>query len=259
MKIGFFDSGVGGLTVLNEALKKINCDYIYLADNLNAPYGIKEKEQVKKYIEICIEELVKRECSIIVIACNTATSIAIKDLRKKYPNIVFIGTEPAIKVAADEKHDKILICATTLTILGEKLEDLIIKLHIEDKVDLLPADKLVLFAENGNVKKSVVEEYLKQILGNRNIKMYSHIVLGCTHFPLFRENFRNIFGENTKIIDGSVGITNNLIRQLKLKEFIFNQKNSNIELVISKNDQSFIDNVKRILNRKDIKVTLMNK
>ena len=85
MKIGFFDSGLGGITVLNEALKEnIKAEYIYLADNKNTPYGIKDKNEVKKYIFQNIEFLVKNGCEIIVIACNTATALCIKELRKKY-------------------------------------------------------------------------------------------------------------------------------------------------------------------------------
>ena len=133
MKIGFFVFGVGGLTVLKEALSKINCEYIYLADNANAPYGIKKKEDVKKYIEKCIDYLVKRDCKIIVIACNTATSLSIVDMRKKYPNIFIIGTEPAVKVAADDIHNRILVCATSITISEEKLKKLIETLNIKNK------------------------------------------------------------------------------------------------------------------------------
>ena len=107
MKIGFFDSGLGGITVLNEALKEnIKAEYIYLADNKNTPYGIKDKNEVKKYVFQNIDFLVKNGCKIIVIACNTATALCIKELRKKYQNICFIGTEPAVKVAADDKERK---------------------------------------------------------------------------------------------------------------------------------------------------------
>ena len=258
MKIGFFDSGVGGLTVLKEALSKINCEYIYLADNANAPYGIKKKEDVKKYIAKCIDYLVKRECEIIVIACNTATSLSIVDMRKKYPNIFIIGTEPAVKVAADDIHNRILVCATSITISEEKLKKLIETLNINDKVDLVAADKLVTFAESNNFTKNDIENYLKSIIDNKRIKEYSHVVLGCTHFPLFKENFKDLFGENIKVIDGNIGIVNNLINKLRLKGFNFNNKNSTVEIVISKNDNTFVNNAIRILGKEDIKITIIN-
>ena len=257
MKIGFFDSGVGGLTVLKETLKEINCEYIYLGDNLHSPYGTKTKEEVINYTEECVKILINKGCKVIVIACNTATSIAIKKLRSKYSNIVFIGTEPAIKVASDEEHKKILICATSLTIKGEKLNSLIDILKIKDKVDLMSADRLVLFAENGNICKEEIENYLRKLLKDKDITKYSHVVLGCTHFPLFKENFKNIFGMNTKIIDGSVGITNNLLKQLQLIGFDIRKEERKIKLIITKNDNNFVNNTKRILGINEIEVEVL--
>ena len=87
MKIGFFDSGLGGLTVFNKVMKNIKADYIYLADNKNSPYGIKTKKEVVSYAKKNVQTLVDIGCEIIVIACNTATSVAIDDLRKMYKNI----------------------------------------------------------------------------------------------------------------------------------------------------------------------------
>ena len=125
MKIGIFDSGLGGITVFREILKqKINAEFYYLADNKNNPYGIKSKKEVIKYIEKNIKYLIDTGCQIIVIACNTATALSINYLRKKYPNIIFIGTEPAVKVAADDRSKtKILITATTITLKEEKLSN----------------------------------------------------------------------------------------------------------------------------------------
>ena len=108
MKIGFFDSGLGGLTVLKEAIdnEALSEDIYYLADTKNTPYGTKDEEFVHSAIMNNIDYLVSIGCNPIVIACNTATSLCINDLRKKYENIIFIGTEPAVKVAADENRKK---------------------------------------------------------------------------------------------------------------------------------------------------------
>ena len=179
-------------------------------------------------------------------------------MRKKYPNIFIIGTEPAVKVAADDIHNRILVCATSITISEEKLKKLIETLNINDKVDLVAADKLVTFAESNNFTKNDIENYLKSIIDNKRIKEYSHVVLGCTHFPLFKENFKDLFGENIKVIDGNVGIVNNLINKLRLKGVNFNNKNSTVEIVISKKDDIFVNNVIRILGKEDIKITIIN-
>ena len=111
MKIGFFDSGIGGLTVLSEALKRLpHHDYLYYADTLHAPYGPKPKEEVRGYIFEAIEFLVRKGADIIVIACNTATSIAVNDLREKY-QIPIIGMEPAVKPAIEWGSRKRKTCA----------------------------------------------------------------------------------------------------------------------------------------------------
>ncbi len=128
MKIGFFDSGIGGLTVLSEAIKRLpNHEYLYYADTLHAPYGPKPKEEVRGYVFEAIEFLVQQGAQIIVIACNTATSIAIEELRTKY-SIPIIGMEPAVKPAIhlkDEMKKRVLVTATPLTLKEEKLHRLI--------------------------------------------------------------------------------------------------------------------------------------
>ena len=122
MNIGFFDSGVGGATIFKEAVKDIKANFYYLGDNKNAPYGIKSIEDVKKISLDAVEVLIKKGCKIIVVACNTATSVAIKEMRDIYKDVIFIGTEPAIKLARDASNKKkVLVAATSVTIKGEKL------------------------------------------------------------------------------------------------------------------------------------------
>ncbi|NLA86278.1 MAG: glutamate racemase, partial [Clostridiales bacterium] len=113
MVIGLFDSGVGGITVLSEARKTIkNADFFYYADTKNVPYGTKTKEEVRGYVLNAADFLVSRGAGILVVACNTATSVAIEDLRQKY-SIPVIGMEPAVKPAVENHKDKrILVTAT---------------------------------------------------------------------------------------------------------------------------------------------------
>lgn len=244
MKIGIYDSGLGGVTIFKEILKNnINEHFIYLADNKNAPYGIKDKEEVKKYVEDCIKHLVDIECSIIVIACNTATSLMINKLRKKYPNVCFVGTEPAIKLAANDiSKKKILVTATTITLKEEKLRNLIRNLKVQNRVDMLALDKLVEFAEN-NISGEKVDEYLKSKLSQFNLNEYGHIVLGCTHFPLFKENFKRIV-PNLKIVDGSKGVAKKLKSELQNKD---TKQELLIELLLTKKDLHFENTFKTLL------------
>ena len=116
----------GGATIFRNAYKEINADYIYMADTKNAPYGLKSIEEVRELTEKCIKELIAKDCKIIVVACNTATSAAIEYLRGRYTNIIFIGAEPAIKPALEKNSNKkIILTATSLTLKGERLRKLL--------------------------------------------------------------------------------------------------------------------------------------
>lgn len=257
MKIGFFDSGLGGLTILRKVITNIEADFYYLADNKNTPYGVKEKELVKKYIFENIEKLINIGCKIIVIACNTATSIAIEDLRKKYQDIIFIGTEPPVKVVHDSKDSKkAFVFSTTITSRAERLKNLIQKLNMEDKVTLIPLDKLVEFAESGHTCKSnAASEYIQSCINEYNLDEYSHIVLGCTHFAIFYNEFRNIFGDNIKILDSSAGIERNLKAKIKLLDD--DSTNFSLNILLSKESDIFLENATNILNIKDLKYTIV--
>lgn len=264
MKVGFFDSGLGGLTVLKEAIKNegLSEEIYYLGDTKNTPYGTKDEEFVKKIIRENIETLVKIGCNPIVIACNTATSLCINELREKYKDIILIGTEPAVKVAADSRlNKKILVLATSITVRQEKLHNLINKLEIEDNVELVPADKLVRFAEDANClnMNKEINEYIKSLLLNYNLNEFSHIVLGCTHFPLFSDNFKEVIKDinsnlKIEIVDGARGISKNLIRYINkinnCESYVGCNKKINI-ITTSKND-NFVLRAKQILNDEKI-------
>ena len=213
MTIGFFDSGIGGITVLHEALKShISDEYIYYADTLNAPYGTKSKDDVKKYVSGAIDFIASLKVSAIVIACNTATSVAIEDIRKTY-TIPIIGMEPAVKPAikiAESAHKRVLVTATPLTLKEKKLKDLIDQIDNEHIVDLLPLPELVDFAENFEFKEDVVGDYLTKKLSEYDLNKYGTIVLGCTHFVFYKNLFKKIIPDHIDVIDGNIGTINNL-------------------------------------------------
>jgi glutamate racemase len=215
VKVGFFDSGIGGITVLHEALKVLpNENYIYYADTLNAPYGIKPKDIVKKHIFEAIEFMANQGVCAIVIACNTATSIAIDELRSKY-RIPILGMEPAVKPAVENNKDsnkRVLVTATPLTLSEEKLKNLISKVGNEEIIDLAPLPGLVELAEKFEFRNEIVMSYLGKELSKFKLENYGTIVLGCTHFPLFKDSFRSLLPRSTEIIDGAKGTVRNLVR-----------------------------------------------
>jgi len=209
MKIGIMDSGIGGLTVLKECLLRLPAhEYLYYADSKNAPYGTKSKEDVFQLTRSAVAFLVKRGADVIIIACNTATSAAVRRLREEY-EIPIIGMEPAIKPALlVTKDQRILATATKLTLESEKFKALVTTLDKQNQIDCCPLTELVNFAEMGIFCDGTVVPYLEEKLDKFDLAQYGSIVLGCTHFPLFKSHFEKILPAHIKIIDGSSGTVN---------------------------------------------------
>lgn len=218
MRIGIFDSGIGGLSVLHHAMKKMpGTEFIYYADEKHVPYGEKTVEEIKGYIEEILDFLISKGVDAIVIACNTATSVATKEFRAGYP-VPIVGMEPAVKKAVElyqHTGKRILVAATPVTIAGNKLHNLLERVDKENEVDLLPLPKLVRFAERGEFESREVEEYLQEEMKDLNLEEYAAVVLGCTHFNYFKESFRKVFPEHIQFIDGNEGTVNQLMRVTK--------------------------------------------
>ena len=122
-KIGVFDSGLGGLSVLKELRKLLpNEDYIYYADSINVPYGEKSDEELLDLTSKIVDYLLEKDCKLIVIACNTATTSCMKRLRELYPDTIFVGTVPAIKVAYDHNYKNTIILSTPYTTKSKRVQ-----------------------------------------------------------------------------------------------------------------------------------------
>lgn len=233
MKIGFFDSGIGGLAVLNRALTILpNEDYIYYADVDHVPYGTKTKEQIIKFADNAVQFLTAHDVKAIVVACNTATSVAIGYLREKY-RIPILGMEPAVKPAVEHKGGgRVLVIATPLTTREAKLKNLICAVDTENKVDIHPISGLVTFAENGEFDSPAVEAYLKKELEGYNLSDYSELVLGCTHFNYFKDTYAKIFPPGTEFIEGSAGTVKHL-RNILSERNLLENNGGNVEYYYS--------------------------
>lgn len=211
-KIAFFDSGVGGLTTLHLAMQQMpKDDFIYFGDCLNAPYGVKTTDEIRNLVFDAVEFLQEQNCKAIVLACNTATSAAVNQLRENYPNLPIVGMEPAVKLAG-KIHDRgrILITATDSTLRGHKLNELIHDLNMDDLVDVLSLQDLVLFAERFEFDSPELFNYLQSKLESFNWNEYNSIVLGCTHFNYFKNQLRKFIPETVHILDGNQGTVNRL-------------------------------------------------
>jgi len=211
LKIGFFDSGIGGLTVLHQAMITLpEEEYVYYADTDNVPYGTKTNEEIIQHVDTAVDFLIRQGVKAIVIACNTATSTAIDYLREKY-TLPILGMEPAVKPAVRKLGSKrVMVIATPLTVREDKLRNLLQQVDDNHRVDLLALPGLVLFAEAGKFETKEIEQYLKSELSSYHLKDYSALILGCTHFNYFKDTFRKIFPANVEFIDGSKGTVSHL-------------------------------------------------
>lgn len=219
MRIGIFDSGVGGITVLHEALRQLpQEDYIYYADTGHVPYGTKSKDEVKEYVFRAVDFLAAKGIKALVVACNTATSVAINDLRQIY-SFPILGMEPAVKPALENDYSKrILVAATPLTLQEEKYQNLIAKLGQAHLIDGIALPELVQFAEDYIFDEEIILNYLEQKLSSYDLKQYGTVVLGCTHFPFYKSTFRMLFSPGIHIIDGNLGTVNYLKKILAEKK-----------------------------------------
>ena len=226
--IGIFDSGVGGITILNS-IKEImpNEDIIYFSDNHNSPYGQKSKEEIKNLSKKNSNWLLDRGCKIIVVACNTATTNSISFLRANL-NVPFIGVEPAIKPAAtNTKTGSIGVLATKGTLssglFNMTSNDYCSEINIIETV----GEGLVDLIENGILEGNKLEvllyKFLKPML-NANI---DHLVLGCTHYPLIIESIKKIIPNNIKILDSGAAVAKQTKSILSQHNLLNNKKGSN--------------------------------
>ena len=254
MKIAFFDSGMGGLSVLHHAMKLLpHEEFIFFADEDNVPYGTKSPEEVLRFVDEAFKFLIAQEVGAIVVACNTATSVAAKKMREKY-SLPIIGMEPALKVALDTfPNKKVLVAATAITVTGEKIRRLIKNLRAENLTELKALPRLVEFAERQEFTSAAVEKYLRNDLAGYDWKNFSSLVLGCTHFNYFKDTLKKILPPHMKILDGNAGTVNELIRRTNLKSERA-EKFSSVEFFYSGRrvtDAEELSRLKKFLRRLD--------
>lgn len=212
--IGVFDSGVGGISVLRELIKRMPGErYLYFGDSANAPYGAKTTEQVRQLTMDAAQMLMERGCKALVVACNTATAAAISHLRQAYPDTIVIGIEPALKVAADRfPGGNIGVMATPVTLREDKFH------HQMERfpgvtVHTIPVPALVELVEAGKWDGPEVEQLLRPALEPYAGKLDA-VVLGCTHYPFAARTIGRILGENTAVLDGGEGTARETKRRL---------------------------------------------
>jgi glutamate racemase len=217
--IGVFDSGVGGLSVLLEIKKLLPYEnLIYVADSGNVPYGNKSPEFIRQRSESISDFLISQGAKAIVIACNTATASSILRLRKKWPEIIFVGMEPAVKPAlALTKKGVVGVLATVGTLKSAQFAALLDKFAARTKVVMQPAPGLVECVEKADLTSHETQILVKSFVDPLLKKGADVIVLGCTHYPFLREAISKAAGKEVALVDTGAAVARQL--QTKLKEF----------------------------------------
>lgn len=230
--IGILDSGIGGVTVLKEILKLLpNENYIYYSDSIHNPYGEKSRNEVFDYVDQIMKFFIEKDCKAIVFACNTATALTVDEIRKKYRNIIIIGIEPAYKMVHDYAVDKkTLVMATPATIESERFLELY---HNYDNGNtiLLPCTGLANLIERGETKE--INDYLYEHLPKEKIEV---VVLGCTHYPLIKDEINSVLG-NVTFYDGGNGVARQLKKLLSDNNIISDSSSGGIFFYDSSNSK----------------------
>ena len=215
--IAVFDSGVGGISVLRHLRRRMPGErYVYFGDSANAPYGSRPTQEVRDLTLAAAEKLMAQwPLKALVIACNTATAAAVKDLREKYPDLVVIGIEPALKLAADHfPGGRVGVMATEVTLREEKFDTLLHRFDENCSVFKIPAPGLVQLIEAGKTEDPETEALLRGILSPFVGKLDA-LVLGCTHYPFAAKAISRISGEQVKLLDGGDGTARETLRRLQ--------------------------------------------
>lgn len=252
--IGFFDSGVGGISVLKEAVKILPFEnYIYYGDSKNAPYGTKDASQVLNLTMQAADFLLKRKVKAIVIACNTATSAAINDLRRNITSIPVIGIEPALKPAVMLKNEgKILIMATNTTLHEPKFNNLMKRYEKCAEIEKVPCPGLVEFIEHGILSGEGINSFLRQTLKEYSNSKIAAVVLGCTHYPFVKDEIKKIVGKDVPVIDGGMGTAKQLKSQLRKYKLLNDSKiRGKIEIYNSLNTKEMIELSRKLFKSKE--------
>ena len=205
--IAVFDSGLGGISVLRHLLRLMPGErYLYFGDSANAPYGSRPTSEVRDLTLAAAEKLMQEKpLKALVLACNTATAAAVKDLRKRYPDLIVIGIEPALKVAADHfPGGRIGVMATEVTLREEKFDTLLGRFRENCSITKIPMPGLVQLVEAGKTDSPEMDALLKTVLGPY-LGTLDAVVLGCTHYPFARRTISRVLGDDVVLLDGGDG------------------------------------------------------
>lgn len=239
--IGVFDSGLGGLTVL-RALHELmpGEELLYFGDSAHLPYGEKSMETILEFSKGITDFLLGKNSKMIVIACNTASAAALKQLRELYPDVTFVGMEPAVKPAAENSVTKTVgVLATTATFQGELFASVVERFAQGVEVLRQPCPGLVQQIEAGELDTPKSERMLRNWIEPMLEKKIDALVLGCTHYPFIKPLIEKITGPSVRIIDPAPAVARQVKRLLEQQNLLASNGTGKITYVTSGDVGSF--------------------
>ena len=203
--IAVFDSGVGGISVLRQLLKVLpNERYLYFGDSINAPYGVRTEEEVRQLTIAAAEKLIPRGVKAFVIACNTATSASLEAMQARFPEIIVVGIEPAVALAAEKfPGGHVGVMATPGTLKGSRFLKRKAQFDSVCRVTPLPAPGLMELVEAEKFDSPEADALLTELLAPHKDTLDA-LVLGCTHYPFTVNSVRRVLGDKVELFDGAM-------------------------------------------------------
>ena len=214
--IGIFDSGIGGISVLRAVREQMPEESVlYFGDQGHIPYGPRPMEQIRNFSEAITKFLLERDAKMIVVACNTASAAALKYLREKFPNVQFVGMEPAVKPAAEHTHTgKVGVLATPATFQGALYASVVERFANGVELFQNTCNGLVQQIEQGDLEGKQTRQILESALLPMLEKNIDTVVLGCTHYPFVIPLIQEIVGKSVRVIDPAPAVAKQTKRLL---------------------------------------------
>jgi len=249
--IGIFDSGIGGISVMARIREHLPGNpIVYLADQGNAPYGPKTLDQVRIHARDATRTLLGRGADIVVIACNTASAAALQELRREFPDVPFVGMEPAVKPAAAGSRTRTIgVLATEATFQGELWANVVDR-HAQDvKVIDQACPGLADLVESGKIDDGAAETMIRSFVEPLIAQGADAIVLGCTHYALLTPVIETIVGPEIEIIDPAEAVARQVSRVLEERNLLGEGTTEDISYVTTGDADNFDQQLEWLASR----------
>jgi len=254
--IGIFDSGIGGLSVWREIARQLpHEDTLYFADQIHIPYGPRSLEEIRSFSETITRFLLARDCKLIAVACNAASAAALKHLRVTFPDVPFVGMEPAVKPAAETTHTGVVgVLATPATFQGELFASVVERFANGVKLIKQVCPGLVEQVEAGRLDTPDTLAMLDRFLAPIRTGGADTIVLGCTHYPFVIESIRQL-APGVNVIDPAPAIARQVDRVLNERRLLVSAEPIGQHRFITSGERDRYRQIVRLLVHIDADVT----